>query len=138
MQTLIPELAPNCHTITKPPSGTYKYLYRPARGTRAGIWLPYNYKPLWHLRTPLRARQRNTELAPHCRTLTNTEPLTPPILSANRPLRDPSHPLQASSILYTPLRTSYLYNIVDKQANRRRLKEVTPGSWPYDSLTVRK
>ena len=85
-----------------PPSGIYKYLYRPARGTRAGIWLPYNYKPLWHLRIPLRARQRNIELAPHCCTLTNTEPPYPPILSANQPLRttpiyytlfDPLHPL---------------------------------------------
>jgi rubredoxin len=32
------ELVPNCHIITKPPLGTYKYLYRPARGI-----------PSWHL-----------------------------------------------------------------------------------------
>jgi hypothetical protein len=104
----IQELAPDCHTITKPPLGIYKYLYRPARGIRAGTWLLYNYKPLWYLRIPLRARQRNielaphcyTELAPHCRILTNMESLTLLTLSIKPTV---TRPLLPTTSFFDPL-----------------------------------
>jgi hypothetical protein len=61
-------------------------------------WKSYPRPPLWHLRIPSRARQRQIELAPDCstlpRTIANLLPTLrtvtrPPLASANTPTNPP-------------------------------------------------
>jgi len=123
------QLAPYCRTTTK--------------------------RPPWHLRTPLRTRQGNTELAPDCRTI--TRPPSGICEHLHRPARGTQElasncytKLAPTSLPYTyehgtPLPLLYtlrpLPTVINhshhKQANRRRLKGVAPGSYVYSSLTVR-